>query len=156
MDESTGYSSCFYIFLFLVLGKVLPTVEKYSPYEGGLANTVGWLKEGFLFPDKVTDRDTVKTESSRYNKPWSSYPPPIPLWAITKPRRDFLPFFGYYSSSTHHPPSPPTISSPTSAPFTTSSATPSSISSTTASAVTCRPDPVNDNLPLECIQIIDF
>ena len=61
MDESTGYSSCFYIFLFLVLGKVLPTVEKYSPYEGGLANTVGWLKEGFLFPDKVTDRDTVKT-----------------------------------------------------------------------------------------------
>ena len=50
-----------YIFLFLVHGKVLPTVEKYTPYEERLVNSVAWLKEGFVFPDKVTDRDTVKT-----------------------------------------------------------------------------------------------
>ena len=50
-----------YIFLFLVHGKVLPTVEKNPPYQGRLGNTVGWLKEGFIFPDKDTDRDTVKT-----------------------------------------------------------------------------------------------
>ena len=84
-------------------------------------------------------------ESSRYNKPWSSYPPPVPLWAITKPRRDYLPFFGYHSSSNHHPPSTSTTSttSNTSPPSTTSSPIPSSTDST----VTCRPDPVSDNLP---------
>merc|ERR1711892_1140159 len=82
------------------------------------------------------------------------YPPPIPLWALTKPRRVFHPFFGKFSLP-HNPdvitssPSPSTTQS--SSTYTTPSTTPSTPPPPTNS---CRPDPVTDNLPWDCIDII--
>merc|ERR1739838_532573 len=63
--------------------------------------------------------------------PWKSYPPPIPLWAINKPRREFRPFFGMFSV-------PLKPSSPLSTPLQPD----------------CMPDTVTGNLPISCIAII--
>ena len=65
--------------------------------------------------------------------PWSSYPPPVPLWAIHKPRRQFRPYFGTFS-----------------VPIRPSSPPPSSVTFQTD----CQPDLSTGNLPLACIAII--
>eukprot|EP00092_Neocalanus_flemingeri_P029243 GFUD01031748.1.p1 GENE.GFUD01031748.1~~GFUD01031748.1.p1 ORF type:complete len:157 (-),score=38.08 GFUD01031748.1:70-540(-) len=67
---------------------------------------------------------------------WISYPPPVPLWAISKPRREFRPFFGMFTVTTSPPPITP--SPPSSQPLQSD----------------CRPDTLTGNLPLSCIVII--
>merc|ERR1711892_1274497 len=120
------------------------------------ASDTGWRREDFRFPEiNSVDGDSDKrTGTSKYPQPWSSYPPPIPLWALTKPRRVFHPYFGKFSL-THNPdvitssPTPSTTLSSTT--YTTPSTTPSTSPPPTNS---CRPDPVTDNLPWDCIDII--
>jgi len=51
--------------------------------------------------------------------PYPSYPPPLPLWAINKPRRRFEPFFGPKRQKPTPSPAPPTSTPalPTQSPF---------------------------------------
>merc|ERR1711915_302786 len=76
---------------------------------GGLL-VVFWLSDGLAllakrgkvngpqryFPANVLNEAQQQTRKNMISDlpPWSSYPPPIPLWAIRKPRREFRPFFG--------------------------------------------------------------
>merc|ERR1711892_409685 len=64
--------------------------------------------------------------------PWSSYPPPVPLWAIRKPRREFWPYFGLHS--------PPGQGRPQQlVPFQSN----------------CQPESSTGNLPINCISIVE-
>eukprot|EP00090_Calanus_glacialis_P021975 TRINITY_DN33898_c0_g1_i1.p1 TRINITY_DN33898_c0_g1~~TRINITY_DN33898_c0_g1_i1.p1 ORF type:complete len:186 (-),score=40.12 TRINITY_DN33898_c0_g1_i1:90-647(-) len=113
----------------------------------------GYLKAGFIFPNlkRLNEKSGTKTVSKNKIQLWPSYPPPLPLWALSKPRRDFHPYFGKLSITQN-----PTVitSSPTQPPIP--STTQSIPSSTTqpSQPITCRPDPVTDNLPWDCIDII--
>ena len=75
-----------------------------------------WVRPGFTFPSP---------QQQVLWPPWPSYPPPRPPWALHRPTRAFVPFFGS--------PFLPTTSSPN----------------------YCNPDPVTGNLPFDCVDIIE-
>ena len=101
---------------------------------------------------------------------YGSYPPPLPLWAISKPRRKFVPYFGL--DQTTKPPTTTTTQEPTPSCqhlppscWSTPQYLPlplncidicslDSVSTLQPTLSTCSTFP-SGNLPLQCIQIIE-
>ena len=102
-----------------------------------------WLMNGPNWIEKFENwiKSINYSALNSIHEPWGSYPPPIPLWALKKPRRDFHPYFGIFQSAQ-------TTSTSTKPPST------SSTPPTTGDSSSCRPDIVSGNLPWECIEII--
>eukprot|EP00091_Calanus_sinicus_P023768 TRINITY_DN8207_c0_g1_i1.p1 TRINITY_DN8207_c0_g1~~TRINITY_DN8207_c0_g1_i1.p1 ORF type:complete len:144 (+),score=30.87 TRINITY_DN8207_c0_g1_i1:168-599(+) len=128
-----------FLFIFLIGEILLPSIQGASlrwitQREGGQTSNnmiTDYYNQQF---NKVSPETAIFPSSSDL-PPWSSYPPPVPLWAIHKPRRQFRPFFGIFSIPMR-PSSPPP---PTSAVFQSD----------------CQPDGSTGNLPLACIAIIE-
>eukprot|EP00090_Calanus_glacialis_P017781 TRINITY_DN27599_c0_g1_i1.p1 TRINITY_DN27599_c0_g1~~TRINITY_DN27599_c0_g1_i1.p1 ORF type:complete len:185 (-),score=42.79 TRINITY_DN27599_c0_g1_i1:94-648(-) len=112
----------------------------------------------------------IETGDSYFLYKYGSYPPPLPLWAISKPRRKFVPYFGL--DQTTKPPTTTTTQEPTPSCqhlppscWSTPQYLPlplncidicslDSVSTLQPTLSTCSTFP-SGNLPLQCIQIIE-